>query len=350
MATRTARCHPSEFLSLPTPPTTLADRTIDRPTVEGIRFALGVYPIEPMVPKIGYKVLFEAADGDEGGDWEEWPDRYVWDVVIGADRIESLCLSLFGLFPVRAFPILDVLGHDAYREIDPYVAYERVPLDTFLDSFRRYRDFLLEDGLVGFGLMTEEPFFYVFVDEHKIVTIRAEPLLRERIERVLAAFELKEVDDPAGADAVAHEHRGVLVAPDDRPELLTADEAVEHLRDEWRLTLNIDPETNLDEEGNDLGACPWRCLVRSSPSLEVPWTYADVVLRASSLREAEDMALDAIAAHVDAESAVERETLLVFADRMTEHDLDQLMAELDVRLPESEHETQSRVYAFRWLP
>ena len=73
------------------------------------------------------------------------------------------------------FPILDVLGHDAFREIDPYVAYELVALDSFMDSVRRYEDFLYEDGLCGFGAMSEEPFFYVFVDEHKIVTVRAEP-------------------------------------------------------------------------------------------------------------------------------------------------------------------------------
>lgn len=303
-----------------------------------------------MTPRLGYKVLFEAADGDEGGDWEEWPDRYVWDIVISSERLESLCIALVALFPMRAFPILDVLGHDAYREIDPYVAYDVVPLDIFLDSLRRYRDFLLEDGLVGFGLMAEEPFLYVFVDEHKVVTVRAEPTMRERIERILAAFDLREIDNPAGADAVAHEHRGVLLAPDDRPDLLTADEAIEHLRDEWRLTLNIDPETNVDDAGNELGATAWRCLVRTSPSLDIPWTYADVLIRASSLREAEETALDAAAANLKGGDPIERETLLVFADRLSEHDLDQLLAELKVPLPPEQNGSDPLVYAIRWLP
>lgn len=337
--------------SVPQPPQTQADATIERPIIDGVRFPLGVYPIEPVKPRVGYKVLFEAADSDdEAGEWEEWPDRYVWDVVVSAERIEALCASLFMFFPGKIYPILDVLGHDAYREVDPYVAYELVPLDVFLDSVRRYRDFLYEDGLCGFGLMSEEPFLYVFIDEHKIVTIRAEPSLRERVERLLAAFDLAEVDEPAGADAVAHEHRGVLIAPEDRPELLTADEVVEHLRDEWRLTLNVDPDSNVDDEGRALGLCPWRCLVRTSPSLETPWTYADIILRADCLRQAEDLAIDEVIRQVNDVDDVERETALVFADRLTEHELDQTLAELKIERADPSEDPGPIVYAFRWLP
>lgn len=43
--------------------------------------------------------------------------------------------------------------------------------------------------------------------------------------------------EPAGADSAAHEHRGVLDTPKDRPELLNHDEILERLRDEWRLLL-----------------------------------------------------------------------------------------------------------------
>lgn len=340
-----------ESRTLAKPPSTQADLTIDRIENGKVKFALGVYPIEPVTARSGYKVLFEAADSDDGsGEWEEWPDRYVWDIVVSADRIRALCTSLFMLMPNRMFPILDVLGHDAFREIDPYVAYELVALDTFLDSVRRYQDFFFEDGLCGFGAMSEEPFFYVFVDEHKIVTVRAEPPMRERIERLLAAFDLSEIEEPAGADAVAHEHRGVLVAPDDRPDLLTADEVVEHLRDEWRLTLNVDPESNLDQNGNEIGFCPWRCLVRTSPSLDVPWTYADVLLRADCMAQAEDLAIEEVTRELKDEGEVERETAMVFADRLTEHELDQLLAELSVDRMDPSATEEAAVYVFRWLP
>lgn len=259
----------------------------------GMSFPLGVYPIEPLEPRQGYLSQFEAADSDEtSGEWEEWPDRYMYDIVITAERLEPLCRALFTLLPGRIFPILDVMGRDAFREIDPFVSYDLLGLDRFTDAVRAFRDFFYEDGLVGFGAMSEEPFFYVFVDEHKIVTVRTEPGLKDKVEKTLAAFDLEPVDDPRGADAAAHEHRSVLLSPDDQPDLLTADEIVEQLRDEWRLLLNIDAETNLDEAGEELGPTMWRCIVRVATGQDRN-RYAEVILGAASLREAEDLAIQA---------------------------------------------------------
>jgi hypothetical protein len=189
----------------------------------------------------------------------------VYDILVPAGRVEPLCRTLFSLLPGRIFPILDFLGQDEWREVDPYVSYDLLGMDRFMESLRRFRGFFYEDGLVGFGAMSEEPFLYVFVDEHKVVTVRVEADLKERVEKVLAAFDLEPIEELLSADSVTHEHRSVLEAADDRPDLLTADEIVEVLRDEWRLVLNIDPETNVDEEGKDLGATGWRCILRFDP-------------------------------------------------------------------------------------
>lgn len=272
-----------------------ADTSIDRQSVGLMKFPLGVYPIEPMEPRQGYLSQFEPADSEESAaDWEEWPDRYMYDIVITAERLEPLCRALFTLLPGRIFPILDVMGRDAFREIDPYVSYDLLGLDRFTDAIRAFRDFFYEDGLVGFGAMSEEPFYYVFIDEHKIVTVRAEASLKEKVEKILAAFDLEQVDDPRGADAAAHEHRSILLTPDDQPDLLTADEIVEQLRDEWRLLLNIDAETNLDESGAELGITLWRCIVRVATT-EDRNRYAEVILGSGSLREAEEVAGRAVA-------------------------------------------------------
>ncbi len=241
------------------------DKSIQRVEVDGVNFPLGVYPVEEMKPRTGYTIHFEPADGDDG-EWEEWPDRYVFDIFVSATRVESLCRLLFSLLPGRLYPILDVLGQDEYREIDPFVAYELVSQERFLDAIRRYRAFFFEDGLVGFGAMSEEPFVYVFVDEHKIVTVRVEAGLRERVEALLAAFDLTPVEEIAGADAATHEHRTVLDAPENRPDLLTVEEIVEELREDWGLIVNIDPESNLDDEGNELGITAWRCIARHEPN------------------------------------------------------------------------------------
>lgn len=242
------------------------DKSIKRVEIDGVAFPLGVYPVEELKPRVGYTLAFEPADGpgesEEDSDWEEWPDRYVFDIMLSATRVESLCRALFAMLPGRVYPILDVLGHDEYREVDPYVSYELVGQERFHDALRRYKGFFYEDGLVGFGAMSEEPFLYIFVDEHKIVTVRVQADMKERIERLLGAFDLTEIDEIAGADAATHEHRGVLDAPEDRLDLLNADEIVEELRNDWGLVLNIDPDRNIDEDANDLGMTAWRCLAR----------------------------------------------------------------------------------------
>lgn len=290
-----------------------ADPSIARQQVGDFTFPLGVYPIEPMTPVPGYSEDFEPADGaDSEGEWEEWPDRYVYDIVVSADRLPALCRALFMMLPSRVYPILDVLGHDAYREIDPYISYELVGLDRVLDGLRRFGAFLLEDGMCGFGAMCDDPFFYVFIDEHKIVTVRCEPLAKERLEQVFAAFDLVPTPEPAGADAAAHEHRSVLLVSDDRPDLLDPEEVVERLSDEWRLTLNIDTESNQDDEGQDLGITCWRCIVRRGEP-EDP-LYAEVLLAAASYADAEEMCLESLESDVEDD---DEDLAMIRADRMT---------------------------------
>lgn len=269
------------------------DGTLERVRMGEMAFPLGSYPVEPMEPRQGYSVLFEPADGDAEGDWEEWPDRYVFDIVISAERLESLVRHLLTLLPGRIFPILDILGRDVYREIDPYVSYELLGLDRFTDTMRRFSGFFFEDGLVGFGAMSDDPFMYVFVDEHKIVTLRCQIEQREAVERVLGAFDLEEVEEPAGADGALHEHRNVLLAPEEDERILSFDEIVEELRDEWKLILNVDPETNVDDQGNDLGVTGWRLLARAEYAEEPVVRYVEVLLRAGCMAEAEELGRDA---------------------------------------------------------
>ncbi len=315
------------------------DPNLQRHEVGDFKFPLGVYPVSKMTPKTGYTIHFEPADSDsgpstplevneqgepiaaddddevagpglfqQGGEWEPWPERFVFDVVISSERLEPFCRMLFAMLPDRIYPIIDFLGHDAFREVDPYMAYEQVPLDVFTDGVARFRDFFFEDGMCGFGAMCETPFLYFFVDEHKIVTIRVEPSFKERIERLLAAFDLSQITDPAGADSASHEHRTVLTAPSERDDLLSAEEILERLRDRWNLMLNVDPEGNVDDEGKELGTTLWRVVVRvdsfkfdESNSVFKPADfdralsrYAHVFVQADNLNLAEQVAQDEV--------------------------------------------------------
>lgn len=286
------------------------DKNIERKEIRGFAFALGVYPTKTMTPKQGYIVEFESSDSDTGspsdistlgdtGEWEEWPDRFLFDICITHTRLRSLCKLLFRLLPGRIYPILDILGRDAYREIDPYIAYDAVGLDRFFETLTVYGDWLYEDGLVGFGAMSLDPFLYVFIDEHKVVTVRAELELKGRIEAVLRAFDLPPVDEIRTADAADHEHRTVLNTPPFDTTLQSIDEIVEDLRDLWRLQLNIDPTVNVDDDGRDLGVTGWYCIGRAvdplDPSLR---QYAEVLVSAECLDTAEDLVDQAVREHL----------------------------------------------------
>ena len=292
------------------------DKSVQRVVVDGFPFPLGVYPIEPTHPRPGYTVDFESADGGEAeSDWEEWPDRYMIDIAVGADRLRPLLRSLVMLLPTRVYPILDVLGEDAYREVDPYIAYDPAPLDRFLELVHRHSDWLFEDGLVGFGAMSEDPFLYVYLDEHKIVTVRVQSDLRERVERVLEAFDVPPVDELAGADAAAHEHRCVLDAEGDGS---SEEEIIEELILGWRLQLNVDREANEDEAGVELGVTGWRCLVRLQERERTPPNYGLVWLLAGSYDEAESLAIDALAESCGIDPFEPGAlAIVILADRMT---------------------------------
>lgn len=323
-----------------------ADPTIERKIIDGFHFPLGVYPIEEMTPKAGYSLQFEPADGDDqDGEWEEWPDRYCFDAVVPANRVVALTRSLMSLLPGRIYPILDVLGNDQHREIDPYISYELIGADRLMEAVRTYHDFFFEDGMVGFGAMAEDPFFYFFVDEHKIVTIRAQPEYKERIERLLHAFDLEQMDEPAGADAAAHEHRGVLSAPVDNPNLLSFEEVVERLKDDWHLLLNIDPDTNLDDNGQELGVTPWRCLVRCEWEASSR-RYAEVILDAPNLRTAEELAFDACEALTEDDTPIWEDGMIVAADRLD----DEQAAAAKKRVPKPKKgKLPPGVHAAHWL-
>ncbi|MCC6284775.1 MAG: hypothetical protein IT439_05660 [Phycisphaerales bacterium] len=299
-------------------PSCVADPSIERRNEGSFAFPLGVYPIEPLTPRPGYIMAFEPADGgDESDDVEEWPDRYVFEAVITATRVPALMRAILMMAPARVYPILDVLGYDAYREIDPYIGYDLVGVDRIWEAMRTFGPLFFDDGLCGFGLTCDDPFFYAFLDEHKILTLRVPPEMKDRVERVLRAFDLEPCEDPQGADAAAHEHRSVLLVSD-KPGIASFEEIVEHLRDDWRLALNLDPDSNLDEEGNPLGVTPWRCLIRITEEQPRRVRYAELVLWAASLSQAEETATNTIQKDETFREEHTIDMLVVNSDRLDE--------------------------------
>jgi len=348
--------------------TCIVDPTLERTRTGEMTYPLGVYPVEPIEPRPGYAVEFESADGaEDGSDLEEWPDRYVYDIVISADKLPALVLQLMAMMPLRVYPILDFLGHDDFREIDPYISYERLGVDRIIDGLRQFTGFFYEDGMCGFGAMSEEPFIYWFVDEHKILTVRAQAGLKDRVVGLLDAFGLEAMPEPTGVDGAAHEHRSVLIVPEGRDNVLAAEEIVGYLRQEWRLTLNVNPESNIDDEGNELGVTGWRCVVRCVRGQEGPVRYAEVLLWAENIAQAEEMVHTAIEEMITAEeeSAAEKEdpastdedsidddwadlTILAL-DRLSDEHLEAVWTELATASRGELKGREPRVIVARWL-
>ncbi len=348
--------------------TCIVDPMLERAKTGAMTYPLGVYPVETIEPRPGYAVEFESADGaEDGSDLEEWPDRYVYDIVISADKLPALVLQLLAMMPLRVYPILDFLGHDDFREIDPYISYERLGVDRIIDGLRQFTGFFYEDGMCGFGAMSEEPFIYLFVDEHKILTVRAEAGLKDRVVGLLDAFGLEEMPEPVGVDGAAHEHRSVLIVPEGRDNVLAAEEIVGYLRQEWRLTLNVNPESNVDDEGNELGVTGWRCVVRCVRGEEGPVRYAEVLLWAENIAQAEEMIHGSIelmilneeesaAANGDSASTDEdsidndwADLTILALDRLTDEHLEAVWSELAKASRGDLKPRESRVIVARWL-
>jgi hypothetical protein len=332
--------------------TCLVDPELERVQMGPMRFPLGVYPVEPIEPKPGYAVEFESADGaEDGSDLEEWPDRYVFDIVVSSEKLPALVLQFLAMMPPRVYPILDFLGHDDFREIDPYISYERLGLDRIIDGVRQFRGLFFEDGMCGFGAMAEEPFFYIFVDEHKILTVRAESSLRDRVVALLEAFDLEESPEPVGADAAAHEHRSVLIVPENQANVLAAEEIVGFLRQEWRLTLNVDPEMNVDDEGLDLGVTGWRAVVRCARGEASEPRYAEVLLWASGLGEAEELTLTAVGVLEGGATTDEDwlDSVVLALDRMTDEHLEAAWSGLPKGQRGSLKPREARAIVSRWI-
>ncbi len=298
--------------------TCLTDPNLERKTIKGFKFPLGVYPVEPMTPIVGYSSDFEPADNEEEmGEWEAWPDQYVFDIVMPSDRVEAFWHQVFAMMPGRVFPIIDYIGHDAYREIDPYMAYEPIGKEKIIDGVRQFRPFFFEDGMVGFGAVSEDPFIYIFIDEHKIITVRVDAQYKLRIEQLLEAFEIEVCPEPAGADSASHEHRSTLITASDRTDLLVGDQILERMRDSWRLVLNVDPDTNVDDEGNELGTTPWRCLARYATDQTPDEQYIELFLAASSIRQAEELVQQCIGNMLEGKSEW-LDIVVMTTDRMSE--------------------------------
>ena len=263
---------------------------LERSVIDGFALPLGLVPSALAAPIQGYTIEYLQGEEDE-------PDTYAFYIVVSHERVGTLMDQLLLLLPREVYGIVEIGSRDAYRTTDVYMAQDAFPRDEFLRGWRRYRHFILEDGSIAAGANSEEPYVEVFLDHWKGITVTVPLLMRDQVEHLLTEEGLEEVietwpitDD---GDAEFLEIRPVLTFEDGS--LPDEDELLRELRHIWRLELNVDPDSNLDEGGRELGSTLWHAtlMVESMRDAEVVATVS-VWATASSISEMEELIEDSL--------------------------------------------------------
>lgn len=216
---------------------------------------LGIEPVDQQPPTEGYTVIYNSGEEDE-------PDTYAFHIVVSHDRLRPLIERVFELLPEQVSPIIEIDSYDAYRTVDVHIGREDEPItrDEFLDLWQEFEPVFLEDGAIGAGANSDEPFIEVFIDQWKGVSIHIPLEMRDRVDGMLGDLGLSEVADtwPSG-NGREHSYDATIrpVLETSSSEWGTLDDLLYELRRQWHLELNIDPEVNLDEAGRELGMTLW---------------------------------------------------------------------------------------------
>lgn len=257
-----------------------------RSVIDGFAMPLGIESLDLRAPTQGFTVTYTAGQDEE-------PDTYTFHVVASHERLVGVIGHAFELLPQRVFPIVEIGSRDAYRSTDVFIAPEPISLDAFRETWQRYEGLLLEDGSMAAGANSDEPFIEVFVDQWKGISIHAPLSMRDDVEQILRESGLDEVSQtwPENGEEIVQPPRvrPVLDLEDEySPDL---DELLLNLRHEWRLELNVDPETNLDESGRALGLTLWHAVVIVEPTDGDPerGAYVSVWATAGSLSAMEEL-------------------------------------------------------------
>ena len=265
---------------------------IERVSMGSFQLPLGVDWIEALPPTEGYTLDFTSGEDGE-------PDTYAFQVVVSHERVQNALHALFELLPSEVIPVAEVGSVDAYRSVDVYVGSENVFIDDFKKSWDTFEPILLEDVSIGAGVTSEEPFLEIFLDVWKTITIHCPVETRETVEKILNKCGIHEVpltwpEQSYDEFNPPYRTREVLLIEDEHsPDL---DELLLQIRSEWGLQLNIDPASNLDDGGRELGYTLWHAIAMAGPlkSENEGGAYITVWVTAANFEQAETLIESAV--------------------------------------------------------
>ncbi len=255
---------------------------LKRARLDGFALPLGIVPRGLRAPAVGYTVTYAPGEDDE-------PDTYSFYVTVSHERVAAILRRAFSLLPKAVYAVVEISSRDAYRAMDVYVGSELIDRRRFLAVWRECEPVLLEDGTLGAGANSDEPYVEVFLDQWKGIWVIVPPSMRDDVDALLRSFELEEVAEtwpPEGEDEGSTDSETRPVLADDGADV---DDVLMHLKDEWLLELNVDRDANLDDGGRNLGMTLWHALVGVADPINGSVEDADVSIwaTAGSLNDAE---------------------------------------------------------------
>jgi hypothetical protein len=254
---------------------------LQRRVVGGYALPLGIDADDIQPPRQGYTLNYTQGEDDE-------PDTYAFHVVVSHERLGPIVHRAFELLPDQVYGIVEIGSRDAYRSMDVYIGEGLIPVEDFLATWQHFEPILMEDGSIAAGANSDDPFIELFLDQWKGLSIHVPLEMRDEVEAMLQSFGLEEVQEtwPHSKDDDLHgqsQVRPILELVDDfSPDI---DELLLQLRHEWKLELNIDPQTNVDEGGRNLGLTLWHAVVvvEDAAGDSDVGAYASIWATASSL-------------------------------------------------------------------
>lgn len=302
---------------------------LTRSVIEGFAFPLGIVPGEIKPPLQGYTLAYNPGEDDD-------PDTYTFHIVVSHERVALVLERAFAMLPGEVYGIVEINSRDAYRAIDVYVARESVPCEDLLTTWKLFETVLLEDAAIAAGANSEDPFIEVFLDQWKGISIIVPLDLREQIEEMLEQFDLEEVpqtwsddDNQSSAPSIT---RSVLDLDEEASPGI--DDMLWQMRFDWNLELRVDPTTNVDDAGKELGLTLWRAIIGAESASADSDARADVVIwaTADSLKQLEEFVIEAFEDHeqwtLTEVFAVDRVALDERPDTLTNLELKQTEAKI----------------------
>lgn len=259
-----------------------------RKKVGGFLYPYGSFPDEDYEQLEGFESdYFTAAEEEAPG------ERYRTVVVASAEKLVPLYLDLCQLLPERVHVVMERASEDIYTERDVFLSDAEVTREQFIEVFRAYEFPFAEDGMLGIGAFGHDNPTEVFLADHKEIVVFGPDLgaVTAILKRHgLQARKLEFYYEHSHTHLALTQYRGLRGAQFD---YLSVADALRHV---FGMSLQLDDEQNVDDEGRPLGVVAWRAIALVQPSRSARGSrrrarsfVQEFFLSAASRREAREL-------------------------------------------------------------